>query len=326
MDEFNMLKETFESAAPSEMAERRARAALQARMSPAPPHRRRLQLPVAIGGAVMAAAVVAAFAVAGLDRAGTGPGAVPGAPGGRGASSQPYLRPVSAAQVLENAAWSAEKEKWTDPTPQQFMYIETREMRNQPGYEKKHPNDALLPGEAQYRKIQRWQRIDGQVMASMKNGRLVVETQGQNNVNWTVVGWSTIAGLTTPEKIAAWVAKAEPVAIQPDRLAGQFALPPDVKAAVFRYLAEQPGMKVNPDAVNIDGRPAIGLGRVVEGYLSQELLFDKETYALIGDREIAVADHTSRGDDGTTAIHKGDLFRQVIYSKLTVVDRAGDTA
>ncbi|NMO53942.1 hypothetical protein HH310_22515 [Actinoplanes sp. TBRC 11911] len=50
-----------------------------------------------------------------------------------------------------------------------------------------------------------------------------------------------------------------------------------VKAALFRDLATEPGMKVNPDAVTIEGRPAIGLGRVVDGYLSEELLFDKRT-------------------------------------------------
>ena len=83
-------------------------------------------------------------------------------------------------------------------------------------------------------------------------------------------------------------------------------------------------MKVNPDAVNLDGHPAIGLGRIVEGYLSQELLFDKQTYALIGERQIAVADHVNRGDDGTSYTHKGDLFRQVIYRKMTIVDQPGD--
>jgi hypothetical protein len=324
MDEISMLKETFEPGVPSSAAEDRARVALRSRMHSVPsPRRRRLRLPIAVGSAVMAAAVVAAFAIADLDGADSRPGT---APGESAAAQQPYLRPVSASQILENAAWSAEKEKWTDPTPQQFMYLETLEMRNQPGYEQKHPNGALLPDKAQYRKIQRWLRIDGQVMASVKNGKLVVETQGQNNANWTTIDWSTITGLTTPEKISAWVANPGLVGMDPAALAGQFVLPPDVKAAVFRYLAQQPGMKVNPDAVNIDGRPAIGLGRAVDGYLAQELLFDKQTDALIGERLVAVADHTNHGDDGTVVVHKGDLFRQVIYSKLTIVDHAGDNA
>lgn len=325
MDEIGVLKETFEPGVPSDLAEKRARAALQARMSPAPaPAARRRRLPprIAIGSAVMAAAVVAAFAVADLDRAGTAPAPVPGRP----AAPAPYLRPVNAAQILENAAESAEQEKWTDPTPQQFMYVETRVLLNQPAYQDKHPNGALLPGKAQYRTVERWQRIDGQVLATEKNGKLDVQTQGVNNANWTVVDWSTIVGLTTPEKVAAWVANPGRVGMDPARLAGQYVLPPDVKAAVFRYLARQPGMKVNLNAVNLDGHPAIGLGRVEEGYLSQQLLFDKQTYALIGDREVAVADHISRGDDGTTAIHQGDLFRQALYTRLVIVDHPGDRA
>jgi hypothetical protein len=106
----------------------------------------------------------------------------------------------------------------------------------------------------------------------------------------------------------------------PDALAGQYVLPPEVKAAIFRHLAQQPGMKVNPDAVNLDGHPAIGLGRLVEGYLSQELLFDKQTYTLIGERLIAVKDERGTGDG-----RKGQLYRQVIYRKMAIVDRLGET-
>nr|BFE74209.1 hypothetical protein GCM10020092_075100 [Actinoplanes digitatis] len=99
-----------------------------------------------------------------------------------------------------------------------------------------------------------------------------------------------------------------------------------MQAAVFRYLAREPGMKVNLSAVNIDGRPAIGMGRILEGYLSQELLFDKETYRLIGERLIAVSGKVRTADDGTVVTREGDLLRQVIYQRMTIVDRLGDTA
>ena len=65
-----------------------------------------------------------------------------------------------------------------------------------------------------------------------------------------------------PEKVSAWVANPGPVGMEISALIGQYVLPPAVKAAMFRYLAGQPGMKLNPDAVNLDGRPAIGLGRI----------------------------------------------------------------
>jgi len=324
-DEISILGDTFEPAAPSLAAEQRARTSLQNRIDGTAPRRRRgLRLPIAVGMAT-AAAVVAAFAINGTDRT------APGAPSPQSVSptkvaAVPYLRPVSAAQVLENAAWTAEQQKWTDPTPQQFMYVETLEMRNQRAYEQKHPNGALLPGKAQYRKIQVWDRVDGQVQASRQNGKLVTKKQGEDREYWIRLSWPTIAALTTPGKVRAWVANPGPVGVDPDALAGQYVLPPAVKAAVYRYLAGQPGMKVNPAAVNIDGRPAIGLGRVVDGYLAQELLFDKQTYALVGERLIAIAGHTTHADDGTVVTHKGDLFRQVIYSKLIIVDHPGDTA
>ena len=325
IDEISILRDTFDPGAPSPAAEQLARASLQNRIDGTAPRRHRsLRLPIAVG-MVTAAAVVAAFAINGVDRTAPGSPAVQSVSPTKVAAA-PYLRPVSAAQVLENAAWSAEQEKWTDPTPQQFMYVETLEMRNQPAYEQKHPNGALLPGKAQYRKIQAWDRVDGQVRAYLQNGKLVTRKQGEGRMYWVWLSWPTVAALTTPEKVRAWVANPGPVGVEPDALAGQYVLPPAVKAAVFRYLAEQPGMKVNPAAVNIDGRPAIGLGRVVEGYLSQELLFDKQTYALVGERLIATADHTTHADDGTVVTHKGDLLRQVIYSKLIIVDHPGDTA
>jgi hypothetical protein len=106
---------------------------------------------------------------------------------------------------------------------------------------------------------------------------------------------------------------------------GQYVLPPKVQAAIFRHLAQEPGMTINPDALNIDGRPAIGLGRILEGYLSQELLFDKQTYAFIGERLVAIQDHVTHGNDGDAVSHKSDVDRQAIYSKMIIVDRPGDT-
>jgi hypothetical protein len=327
MNEIDMLRDTFEPELPSAAAEQRARAALRSRMNSAPVRSRvRSRRPwgrllTVGGGAVMAAAVVAAFAISRTDPAAPGaPVVVPGSP----AAAAPYLRPVSAAQYLENAAWSAEQEKWTDPTPQQFMYVETLEMRNQPPYERQHPNGALLPGKAAYRDIKKWDRIDGQVQGTLKNGKLVVEKQGDNGGVWAALDWATISGLTTPAKVRAWVADPGPVGMDIDALVGQYVLPPEVKAAMFRYLADEPGMTLNPDAVNLDGRPAIGLGRIEEGYLSQELLFDKQTYALVGERLIAIKAHTTHGSDEDMVSHKGDLYRQVIYRKMAIVDEAGE--
>jgi hypothetical protein len=181
----------------------------------------------------------------------------------------------------------------------------------------------MVPGKASYRDFQRWERVDGQVQGTIEKGKLVVHHQGDAGGQWTALDWATISGLTTPEKVSAWVADPGPVGMDISALVGQYVLPPAVKAAMFRYLAAQPGMKLNPDAVNLDGRPAIGLGRIEEGYLSRELLFDKQTYALVGERLIAIKDHVTQGSDEDLVSHKGDLYRQVIYRRMAIVDRAG---
>jgi hypothetical protein len=323
MDEISILGETFgPDPEPSAAAEQSARNALRGRMAPRTRASWRLRVPLVVGVAT-AAAVVAAVA---LGNAGGGTRVTPSiseqGPGETQAvATVPYLRPVNAAQVLENAAWTVEQETWTDPAPTQFMYVETQEMRNPKAYERKAPNGALLPGKAKYRKVQVWNRIDGQVQATMRNGKLDTLRQGRDGTYFAFVPWSQIVKLTTPEAIAAYLKDPEGgVMAVPDALAGQYVLPPEVKAAIFRYLAQQPGMKVNPDAVNLDGHPAIGLGRVVEGYLSQELLFDRQTYTLIGERLIAIKNERGAGDG-----RKGDLYRQVIYRKMAIVDRPGET-
>ena len=323
MDEISILRETFgPDPEPSPATEQRALNALRDRMAPRTRAPWRLRVPMGVGVA-MAAAVVAAVAISNADggRRVTPPISEQRPDHTQAVATVPHLRPVNAAQVLENAAWTVEQEKWTDPAPTDFMYVETQEMRNPPAYEQKAPNGALLPGKAEYRKVQSWNRIDGQVQASMRNGKLDVRRQGQDDTYFAFLPWSQIVKLTTPEAVASYLERPEGgVMAAPDALAGQYVLPPEVKAAIFRYLARQPGMKVNPDAVNLDGHPAIGLGRVTEGYLSQELLFDKQTYTLIGERLIAVEDERGAGDG-----RKGDLYRQVIYRKAAIVDRPGET-
>ncbi|WIN00616.1 CU044_5270 family protein [Actinoplanes oblitus] len=333
MDEISILRDTFgPDAAPAPEARQRARAALRDRIAEAGrPGRRRhwhwhLRIPIAVGLAGAAAAAVAVV-VTGHDGGMPAP-VMPAVHQGQGdrPATMPYLEPVSAAQYLENAAWTVERQPWTDPEPDQFMYVETRELRNPAGYENQHPNGSLLPGKAKYRRIQEWQRIDGEVWARTRNtGKIEVDRQGEDGVSWGVLDYSRLRELTTPEKVRDYLDHPGPISMDPAALIGRYVLPPKVEAAFFRYLAQLPGMKVNQDAVNIDGRPAIGMGRIEEGNLSKELLFDKRTYRLIGDRLIVVADERKDSDDGFRVDHKGDVLRQVIYTKQIIVDKLFDT-
>ena len=334
MDVNGVLREAFGAdEVPSRAAEDRARAALYQRMSSKEQRvtsldqHRRSRFAIMAGVVVAAAVTIAVVAVV-VSSGGDGAAPVPvAAPTLSSPASGvlPFARPASAAEYLENAAWTAERKPWKNPRPDQFMYIETLQLRNKPAYENEHPNDPIKAGMGENRKLQEWNSIDGQTRASYKDGRLVVTRRGEGGETWDRIAWSTITSMTSPDKVPDGVPGPGSMGIGLDAFIGQYVVPPNVQAAIFRHLAQTPGMVINPDAVNIDGRPAVGLGRIIEGYLSQELLFDKQTYQFIGERLVAVKDHVTHGDDGDSVSHRGDVYRQVIYSKMAIVDRPGDT-
>jgi hypothetical protein len=333
MDVMGVLRAAFGAdEVPDQAAEDRARAALYQRMSSKgqrmiSTHRhRRTRFAITAGVAVAAAAaVVVAVAVTRGDDHAPAPEAAPPVSSPAKNNVLPFARPASAAEYLENAAWTAERRPWTEPRPDQFMYIETLNLRNKPAYERDHPNDPIQAGQGETRKIQEWNSIDGQTKADYVKGRLVVTKNREGNESWDRITWSTITSMTSPDKVPDGVPGPGSMGVDLDAFIGQYVVPPNVQAAIFRHLAQTPGMTINPDAVNIDGRPAVGLGRIIEGYLSQELLFDKQTYQFIGEREVAIKDHVTHGDDGDAVSHRGDVYRQVIYSKMIIVDRPGDT-
>jgi hypothetical protein len=323
MDEMTALREAFgPDPEPTRDAHDRARAALLQRMeggAPARPahRRRRWPLRVALTAAAAAAAVIGVVAVENI-------GTVDDSGKGYSTVGLPFPKPASAAEVLTNAAWAASHRPWTDPRPDQFMYNEDRELRNEKAFENEHPNGYIRPGHTRTITKQEWKRIDAQVMATNESGKLEVYHQGQG-VQWGQLNYNDLKRLNTPAKVLAWDKADKNYGVRLDALLGQYVLPPDVEAAFYGALAQGDDVRLNPDAVNIDGRPAIGLGKILEGYLSQELLFDPQTYRLIGERLVAIADHHNtdeHGDDDFTP--KGAVLRQAVYTKAIIVDHVGD--
>src|SRR5689334_13214361 len=147
MDELTMLRETFgPDEAPSFTAETRARTALIAHMQPRHGGRHRKKTIVA---AIAVAAAVAVTAAVVVVRSAVHDSRL----AQQNANVLPFPNPASVAQYLENAAWSAERHRWVDPRPDQFMYVETLELRNRPSYENEHPNGAIVPSLAENRKV-----------------------------------------------------------------------------------------------------------------------------------------------------------------------------
>ncbi|MDQ7905157.1 CU044_5270 family protein [Phytohabitans sp. ZYX-F-186] len=331
MDELRMLREVFgpDEAAPPAAWERSRTALLdriRAAEAPAAPrgHRRTRRWPV-LAGLIAAAAAVGVVGMVAVENLGT-----PVARDGNvldqrhAGGALPFARPASAAEVLENAAWTVSRKPWVAPRPDQFMYKEARVLVNDKALTEQAPNGPLVPGRTSVVRTQEWTRIDARVWANMDEGKLVVRHQERGMV-WGEIPYDDLARLTTPEAVLAWQRAPKPYGVELDALLSRYVLPPAVEAAVFRAIARQEGVRLNPDAVNIDGRPAVGLGVTVDGYRSQELLFDKQTYALIGERSVAIADHTKVALDGTSHIRKGDLFRQAVYTASIIVDKVGDT-
>jgi hypothetical protein len=66
---------------------------------------------------------------------------------------------------------------------------------------------------------------------------------------------------------------------------------PAALAALFRAVAEIPGVTVTRDAVNAAGERGIGVQQTFRG-ISEQLIFNPKTYAFIGEREVVVGSGT----------------------------------
>ena len=67
-------------------------------------------------------------------------------------------------------------------------------------------------------------------------------------------------------------------------------LPPRLEAAIFRAMKQIPGVTLVDDAVSVSGRPTLALGRVQDGWLYEEVLLDRRTYAYRGERSVVLTD------------------------------------
>ncbi|MFC7531585.1 CU044_5270 family protein [Actinoplanes sp. GCM10030250] len=324
-NEIDVLQDVFgPDEVPSAAAHDRARAALLNRINEPAPARRRPRWAVRIT-AVVATAAAAAVGVVALENVGTVSERTEPGRSTPVVAALPFAKPAKAAELLENAAWAASRKPWVTPRDNQFMYVETTATLNRKKILDASPNGALVPGKTETVRSEDWARVDGDVMASRKKGGKLEVTERTKKATWFTIPYADLAAMTTPEKVQQWIDAPKMVGADPDALLMQQVLPPDVEAAIYRWLARRPGVRVNLDSVNLDGRPAIALTWTVEGYLKKDLLFDPETYALIGDRLVAVKDHVSKGDDGTRRIKAGDVFRLVVRNRAGIVDRPGDT-
>lgn len=313
---------------PDPAAEARARTALLTRTMPEPAPRRRLgRLAWRVAVPAAAAAVAVATLVV-IENAG------PVDRGGGVVSVLPAARPANAAEAVRYAADAAAQRPFTVPRPDQWLYLDTRVTSG------KGPGGFVSGGPYRTETMTYWRRIDGTQIARYRDGKLVTSpTMSPIEQDGGTYPYAEIAALpANPDAVLAWVRRKvggvgggtrdgeDQIAFGTiNGVLRDHLLPPPVEAAFFQALGRLSGVTLVPDAVNLDGRPALALARVQEGWLREEILLDPQTYRLIGERSVAVADHTSTALDGRWTVRKGTVQRYELRVAAAIVDRPGQT-
>ncbi|MBN6056786.1 CU044_5270 family protein, partial [Nonomuraea sp. RK-328] len=331
MNDIETLRESWERPAPPAPAARAAaRAALLARAARPPRRRRRWALralAVAAAAVVLAAGTTVLQTVTGGERA---------------------LPPASAQVVLTRIAAAVQEKDFTPPRDDQWIYTERRDQGH---YYKGLPlGTRLTPRTPPKTRVEDfWTRADGRRVGYMVNGKLMTTNPGMRTPENT---YSLLVSLPTdPDALLAAFRKmhGKYTRVDDGYIFERFAVtlhqnivPPAQEAAIYRAMAKIPGVKVDEAATDAEGRPALSVSRVADGWRNVEILLDPVTYAFRGQRETAVADHDemfpSGGAEAFTvkdgkrvsqspelqwSIEKGTVWRVFTRTAVGVVDRAG---
>jgi hypothetical protein len=223
---------------------------------------------------------------------------------------------LSAQGVLYQAAENAQAQAFIAPRGDQWVFVETRE-RSTGKPDLGQVQTVRTPAKTRIHRT--WTRADGTKMAFIRNGRLVVAGIGSAS---PPSDYASLAALPRdPAALLTW-ARGQVPSAKGGNDAGAFGildavlssgmLPPAQHAAIYRALAKISGVTLDKNAADIAGRPALGVAYTIEGWLNEEILFDPKTYAYLGQRSIAIKDHTEKidgqkiiGKNGTVRVIKG---------------------
>jgi hypothetical protein len=315
------------------------------RSHPAASSRRRRWLIGAPVAGVAAAAVITAGVVAlsGLPE-GRSTGSAPGA--SRSAVA-PSPGPVaSAAELAAYATRAAAAGPAFDPRPHQWIYTDLLRATSSAGtggYLAGPPNGRLSQ--------QTWARVDGQMYAYLKNGRLVIVRANVPRsartgravqpvpFGWPSAGYAYLDSLpSSPARLLAVIkdnlaSEPDPVGTQGTGNVGVFnavqalvqnaILPPRLLAALYGVLARDPAVHFERSVTDLAGRTGVGFSTVQDGYLKEQIVINPRTYAYMGYVDIAVKAHTSVALDGTARIRKGQVLGWQALLGSGIVQRPG---
>jgi hypothetical protein len=262
----------------------------------------------------------------------------PGA-GSAPASSQPSTPAVlTAAYVLNRAASAAASSPQPVPRPDQFIYVSSVATGLDTEVRPSDSKSWLYKSGGQI-----WQSVDGRragLLQSVGRGYVKlpdgpVPPAGSGiGASWTSLPPSTCPGAapargtyeflaslpTDPGRLRAWIYRnrngQNPPDVQAwndigDMLRGML-VPSKLAAALYRVAATIPGVTAVPHAVDAVGRAGVAVSRS-----GAELIFDPQTYQLIGERVVLTKAVPGEGPAGTVVGSSAEL-------QVKVVDRLPD--
>jgi hypothetical protein len=97
-------------------------------------------------------------------------------------------------------------------------------------------------------------------------------------------------------------------------------MPPAQRAALFKAVGTIPGVDVVRDAEDAAGRRGIGVGRVGQAGVREDLIFDSETYELLGERGVVVDEKAAKSPAGSLVASTAQLSVTVADSPPEVKD------
>lgn len=247
----------------------------------------------------------------------------------------PYLgRATTADQLVDFVGRAAALAPDQAPSPHDWLAIKVETADSSAGH------GGYLFGPPDKRVISLgWYRIDGcegaggvSVSASMPARRVVSakinvspSPCGLGLAGWKSTAYSYLASLpSSPAALESVImtqnTKGTPW-YQPSRDVAIFsaitvlfngetegvAVPPKLAATMWRTLRELPEVHFER-ATDLAGRTGLGFYLVMEGYFKQELVVDPSTYAFMGEKDVAIKDHTMTGTDGTRHIANGQVL------------------
>lgn len=237
---------------------------------------------------------------------------------------------ASAGELAHRAALEAANEPAWNPRPNQWTYVKEVLATSSAG------TGGSLAGRPDRRiTVERWLRVDGMRRETKQNGgRLeAVPTTPMERSAVPRSDYTYLRSLPTDPKVLLALAYKQAEQMPLGRDAGAFTtiqdlmsrsvLPPKLRAALYGALAAIPGVRLDKDVADAAGRHGVALYRIDEGYLRTDVIVDPTTYAYLGHRAIAVKDHTSTGDDGTSRFVKGQILGWSAQLTTAIVDQPG---